>query len=278
VQSSSCDAGAVHADLGGRVATFRAVSVGSARARAVTAICATGVTKVFSAGGFLPGRPRHRVEALRGVDLAVEPGCIRGIIGANGSGKSTLLRILATLVLPTAGTVTVGELDVRREPLRVRRLLGFSTGEERSLYWRLTGRQNLEFYAALCDVREAAPRISEMLERLGLADSGDRPVSGYSQGMARRLALARALLHEPPIVLLDEPTRSLDPLGREAIHQAQLELWRERDTTVVMATHDLEEAAEVCDHVSVLNRGLMTAPLPAGDAGRLREALRTVTG
>lgn len=241
------------------------------------AIRVTGVTKVFTVGRLLPGRQRHRIHALRDVNLLVGPRQIHAIIGTNGSGKSTLLRILATLVLATQGVATIGGIDVVREPRRARRVLGFSTGEERSLYWRLTGRQNLEFYAALCGVRSPAARITQLLDSLGLGDSGGRPVSGYSQGMARRLALARALVHEPPVLLLDEPTRSLDPLGRDAIHQVLLRLRQERGTTILMATHDLEEAAELCDTVSVLHGGAMTGPFPAGDARRLKAALSATT-
>lgn len=242
------------------------------------AVRACGVTKVFAVGGLLPGRPRHRVEALSGVDLEVDRGRIHGLIGENGSGKSTLLRVLATLVLPTAGSASVGGVDVVRDPVGVRRMLGFSTGEERSLYWRLTGRQNLAFYADLHGVRAPQPRITEVLDRLGLRDSGDRPVSGYSQGMARRLALGRALLHEPPVLILDEPTRSLDPLGRETIHRLLTDLRRQGRTTVLIATHDLEEAADLCDEVSVLHRGVMTGPFPSRDAARLREELRVASG
>jgi ABC-2 type transport system ATP-binding protein len=238
------------------------------------AIDVRGVTKVFIITTLLPRPRRRRFEALRGVDLRVGRGEIHGIIGRNGSGKSTLLRILATLVLPTVGVATVGGIDAVAAPLQVRRVVGFSTGEERSLYWRLTGRQNMEFYAALCDLRSPAIRISEVLDSVGLRDSMDRRVSGYSQGMARRLALARALLHEPQILILDEPTRSLDPLGRDVIHRLLLDRRRERGTTILIATHDLDEAAAICDAVSVMDQGRMTGPLPADDARRLKGELR----
>src|SRR5947209_2061425 len=164
------------------------------------AIRLVDVGKRFIVRGALPGRPRAVVEALGGVSMSVATGAIHGLIGPNGSGKSTLLRILATIVLPTSGQAFVRGIDVVRGPLEARRRLGFSTGEERSLYWRLTGRQNLEFFSVLHHVDHAESRIEEILERLELSQAADRLVSSYSQGMARRLSLARAMLHRPSVL------------------------------------------------------------------------------
>jgi ABC-2 type transport system ATP-binding protein len=220
--------------------------------------------------------PGGAVDALRGVDLQVEPGAIHGLIGPNGSGKSTLLRILATLLLPSSGSATVDGLDVRSSDLGVRRVIGLSTGDDRSLYWRLTGRQNLEFYAGLYRLSTPARRISKLLTQFDLVGAADRPVGGYSQGMLHRLGLARAVLHQPKVLFLDEPTRSLDPLAREDFHAALLEMQSDDQITILMATHDLSEAAQLCSHVSVLRDGNIVDEVSSSDAADLISALRTV--
>jgi ABC-2 type transport system ATP-binding protein len=243
---------------------------------AVTAapvLVATNLVKSFRVRGWAPGRPKRQVQALRGVDLTIRRGSIHGIIGANGSGKSTFLRIVATLVLPDTGTVTVAGSDVVNDALAVRRLIGLSTGEERSLYWRLSPRQNLEFAAALNGISTPSAAIESVLETVRLADDADRPVSGFSQGMCRRLGLARALLHEPHLLLLDEPTRSLDPTATAHFHEVLREIQRDRGVTTVMSTHDLEEAATCCDEVSALRDGKISGQVSPASEGRPHRAL-----
>jgi ABC-2 type transport system ATP-binding protein len=232
------------------------------------------VSKRFTIRGLLPGRPKGRVQALDGIDLAVPPGSIHGLMGPNGSGKSTLLRILATLIQPSSGQAFVGDAEVGAAPMAVRARIGFSTGEERSLYWRLTGRQNLEFYAALYRVADPASRIAQTLQLVDLGQLADRPVATYSQGMMRRLGLARAILHQPPVLLLDEPTRSLDPGARDHFYQLLQRLCREQQTTVLFATHDVLEAAAICDRVSVLRSGRIVRELASSDPVALRDALK----
>jgi ABC-2 type transport system ATP-binding protein len=239
-------------------------------------ITVEGVHKRFAVRGWRPGRPTAPVDALRGVDLVVRRGSIHGIIGPNGSGKSTLLRVLATLIIPDAGRATVNGCDVVGDALAVRRHIGFSTGEERSVYWRLTARQNLEFAAALHDLPHAAARIDAVLGEVGLQDVADRPASGYSQGMARRLGLARAMLHQPSVLLLDEPTRSLDPVARDEFHAAALALRTSQGTTIVLTTHDLGEAASMCDDVSVLRAGEVIADVVPTSEEQLDHELRRV--
>lgn len=227
-------------------------------------IAARGLVKTF-----LPRRarraPRVGVPALQGLDLDVGAGTIHAIIGPNGSGKSTLLRVLATLVLPDSGTASVDGHDVVAEPLAVRRLIGLSTGDERSLYWRLTARQNLEFAAALYGLGTAEDAIESTLLVVGLERDADRPVSGFSQGMARRLGLARALLHQPPVLLLDEPTRSLDPAAADHFHQVLRRIQVEHGVTTILTTHDLREAAGCCDQVSALQAGRITGHVAPRD-------------
>ena len=203
---------------------------------------------------------------------------MHGLIGQNGSGKSTLLRILATLILPDAGAAIGRRFDAVSSPVEVRRRIGFSTGEERSVYWRITARQNLEFAAALHRLDPPEPRIAAALDHAHLTDDADRPVSGFSQGMARRLGLARALLHSPRILLLDEPTRSLDPVAREQFHDVLLGLRDRSGVTVLMATHDLSEASSICDQVSVLSAGRIVEHGAPGDADALEAALRRADG
>lgn len=239
----------------------------------IPALEAVDVRKRFVVRGWVPGRPRASVDALRGTSLTVAHRTIHGVIGPNGSGKSTLLRVLATLVIADSGQARVNGYDVHREERMVRRMIGFTTGEERSLYWRLTARQNLEFAATLYHLRKPAEVVSHALEVVGLADEANRPVSGFSQGMSRRLGLARAILHEPPVLLLDEPTRSLDPTARAEFQEVLKKLRVDKGVTTLMTTHDLGEAAELCDEVSVLLRGQFVDHLSSPDEPALAAAL-----
>jgi ABC-2 type transport system ATP-binding protein len=238
------------------------------------ALEAIDVRKRFVVRGWVPGRPKAAVEALRGATLSVDHGSIHGVIGPNGSGKSTLLRVLATLVIADGGRARVNGYDVHDDERMVRGQIGFTTGEERSLYWRLTARQNLEFAATLYRLRRPAEAVGHALEVVGLDADADRPVSGYSQGMSRRLGLARAILHQPPILLLDEPTRSLDPTARAEFQHVLMNLRRERGVTTLLTTHDLGEAATLCDAVSVLLHGRFVDHLGASDENRLAAVLR----
>jgi ABC-2 type transport system ATP-binding protein len=232
--------------------------VGSALGSGEPVVAAEGLAKSFMLRGWRPGRPKGAVLALAGVDLAVRRGSIHGVIGPNGSGKSTLLRILGTMVLPDGGSARIDGHDVVADPLAVRRRIGLSTGEERGTYWRLSARHNLEFMAALFGMGAASQEIDAMLELVGLEGEADRPVSGFSQGMARRLGLARAMLHRPPVLLLDEPTRSLDPAATEHFHHILQRVREHHGVTTILTTHDLGEAATVCDDVSAMHSGRIT--------------------
>jgi ABC-2 type transport system ATP-binding protein len=246
----------------------------STPAGAPAAVRVAGLEKRFAVPGWRPGRPKVVVDALRGIDLEVPTGSVHGVIGPNGSGKSTLLRVLATLIVADAGEAAVAGFDVVDDATAVRRCIGLSTGEERGVYWRLTARQNLEFAAALHRLDDVEDRVAVALADAGLAGAADRPVSGFSQGMARRLGLARAMLHGPSVLLLDEPTRSLDPVARDELHATVLER-RERDgVSVLLTTHDLAEAADVCDAVSIFDGGRVVGRMAGGDAGELDAELR----
>jgi ABC-2 type transport system ATP-binding protein len=216
------------------------------------------------------------VVALAGVDLDVHRGEIVALLGPNGAGKSTLLRILGTTVLPDAGSAEVLGVDVVADPLSARRRIGLMAGDERSLYWRLTGRQNLCFFAALQGMRrrQAAERAAQLLLAAGLEEAGDRRVLGYSSGMRARLLLARALLSDPPILLLDEPTRNLDPLAATGFRELATRLAGEPGTGILFATHDLHEAVAIATRVVIISRGQVVLDEPAGrmDAARLESA------
>ena len=154
-----------------------------------------------------------RVEALKGVSLAINQGEVFGLLGPNGAGKTTLIKILATLILPDNGYSSICDYDLCNQPHHVRRMIGLVSTSERSFYWRLTGRQNLSFFAMLCDLPNSSRknRIEELLAMVGLKEKADTPFMKYSTGQQQRLAIARALLADPRVLLMDEPTRSLDP-------------------------------------------------------------------
>jgi ABC-2 type transport system ATP-binding protein len=204
-----------------------------------------------------PFTPPERVHALRGVDLHVKTGEIFGLLGPNGAGKTTLLKILSCLVLPDAGRAELHGCDVRQEN-KVKFRLGLVHSDERSFYWRLSGRDNLRFFARLYDVpgKRIDSRIDELLRKVDLTEAAPRRFSDYSSGMKQRLAIARALLHDPPILLMDEPTRSLDPAASLSLRALIRDELKGRDgKTVLLATHNLREAEALCDRIAILVSG-----------------------
>jgi len=204
-----------------------------------------------------PFQRGEEIQALRGADLDVRTGEIFGLLGPNGAGKTTLLKILCCLVLPDEGRATVGGIDTEDEN-RVKPQIGLVQADERSFYWRLSARENLRFFARIYDVPSARieSRIDELLERLEMSEAADRPFSGYSSGMKQRIAIARALLHDPPILLMDEPTRSLDPAASRTFRTyVRDELNRREGKTILIATHDMREAEELADRVAIVVKG-----------------------
>jgi ABC-2 type transport system ATP-binding protein len=244
-----------------------------AAAAARPAIAIRGVHKRFTQPRPLAAVLRHpltreRIEVLRGVDLEVPAGALCGLLGPNGAGKTTLLRILAATVLPDRGRVHILGLDATRAPQRVHRAIGVVLGDERSFFWRLTARQNLRFFAALCDLPAAAARerIAELAGLLGLAGELDKPFRNLSTGWRHRLALARALLHDPPVLLMDEPTRGLDPGATARARRLIAErLVGRLGKTVLLATHDLAETRQLCDRLALLDGGRVLAQGPAAE-------------
>jgi ABC-2 type transport system ATP-binding protein len=202
------------------------------------------------------------VHAVQDVSCDVQPGEFFGLLGPNGAGKTTLFKMLATLTSPDEGTATVYGADVMREPRTVRRMVAPVAADERGLHWRLSALENLRLFATLYDLRGATmdERVHEVLSVVGLAGAERRVVGTYSSGMRQRLLIARALLIRPRVLLLDEPTRSLDPVSaRDFRNFLREEVVGPGKCTVVMATHSAEEALELCDRVAVLHKGRLLA-------------------
>jgi len=205
---------------------------------------------------------KEPVEALRDVSFEVDTGEIFGLIGRNGAGKTTLTKIVATLVQPTGGAVTVHGHDSVVDDEHVRRLIGLSTAEERSFYWRLTSEQNLMFFARLHGLsdRTAKERIKDLFARLELEEVARRRFGELSTGNKQRLAVARALLSNPPVLLLDEPTRSLDPLAAARMREMIRSLaQQDPPVTILFTSHNLAEVETLCARVAIISRGRIRA-------------------
>jgi ABC-2 type transport system ATP-binding protein len=211
--------------------------------------------------------------AVDRVSLRIERGELFGLLGQNGAGKTTLIKMLCTALLPSSGSATVAGYDVVRRARHVRERIGLISGEERSFYWRLTGRQNLEFFAALYHVPgpTARRRIDDLLRRVGLAEHADRQFRAYSSGMRQKLAIARGLLNAPQVLFMDEPTRSLDPISAQAMRRLVAEyIIGELECTVILATHSMAEAEELCSRVALIQTGRVIAQ---GTIAQLRNRL-----
>jgi ABC-type multidrug transport system ATPase subunit len=194
--------------------------------------------------------------ALAGIDLAVHPGEIHSLLGPNGAGKTTLLRTLAGLVQPTAGVVHVAGVDVSKGPRRLRGLVGLVPSSDRAAYQRISGVENLVFFARLHGMRKRAAfaRARAVLDDVGLADRGDDPVNSWSHGMQQRLSVARALLTEPPVLLVDEATHDLDPSAAATVREL-IAACAERGAAVLWATQRLDELRGFADEVTLMSGG-----------------------
>jgi ABC-2 type transport system ATP-binding protein len=198
--------------------------------------------------------------AVEEVSLKIRGGEIFGLLGPNGAGKTTTIRMLCTLLEPTSGTALVNGYDILKQPNLVRQSLGTVLGGERSIYWKLSARENLEYFAALYHIPPgtARRRISELLDRMELSDRADDPVEKYSSGMKQRVAISRALLSRPPVILLDEPTLGLDPQAARRLRQLVLEL-RNEGHTILLTTHYMEEADQLSDRIGIIDQGKIIA-------------------
>jgi len=236
------------------------------------------LTKTFMTPRGLSDLIRHRpgegvITPLNGVDLSVKQGEVFGILGPNGVGKTTLIKILCTLILPTNGEAYVNGYDIVKESGKVRESVGLVTTDERSFYWRLTGMQNLVFFASLHDIySDDARKIAEdLLDVVDLKDHADEQFLNYSAGMKQRMAIARGLLNDPAVIFMDEPTRSLDPGAAKNLRDfIKKEIVRDRGKTIFISTHNLEEAEHLCDKVAIIDDGKI---MVVGSPGELKTSL-----
>ncbi len=205
-------------------------------------------------------RKIKEVVAVDGISFSVRRGELFGVLGPNGAGKTTTVKMLTTLLIPTAGSAHVLGADVVSEADLIRARIGFIFGGERGLYWRLSGQDNLRYFASLYHVNpdDSRKRIPYLLDLVGLTDRGQEKVEGYSRGMKQRLHIARTLLHNPEVLFLDEPTMGLDPVGarelREVIRNLQAE-----EKTILLTTHYMFEADALCERIAVINHGKVVA-------------------
>jgi ABC-2 type transport system ATP-binding protein len=230
------------------------------------AIETINLTKTFKSktpneGGFLR-RKTVTVNAIDNLNLTVKKGELFGLLGPNGAGKTTLVKMLCTLLPPDSGTALINGFDIVKQQMQVKRSLGtlFSVGE-RGFFWRLNGYRNLEFFAAIYNVprKKRHERILEVMTLVGLENNTYQIFQKYSGGMKRKLALARTLLPDPPIIMLDEPTTGLDALSSRTIRDFVQRTVRETGKTVLYTTHYIEEAAQICTKIGILKQGKIVA-------------------
>ncbi len=219
------------------------------------AIAARGLKKTYAATKKAPAK-----EALKGIDLTIRAGSIFGLLGPNGAGKSTFINILSGLVNKTAGEVMVWGFDIDRNPRQARAAIGVVPQEITTDVF-FTPKESLEITAGLYGVPPAERRTMEILESLGLADKADAYVRQLSGGMKRRLLVAKAMVHAPPILILDEPTAGVDIELRKQLWEQVVDLHK-RGVTIVLTTHYLEEAQELCDEIAIINHGEVVACEP----------------
>ena len=232
-----------------------------------------GLKRTYQARIGVLRRKVKEVAALDGIDFSVAPGELFGLLGPNGAGKTTTVKVLTTVLTPTAGQARVLGYDVVREADKIRPRIGFVLGGERGLYWRLSGYDNLVYFANLYHVPPDVQkqRIPYLLDLVGLSGRGDERVQGYSRGMKQRLHVARALLHDPEVLFLDEPTLGLDPVGARELRQTIRNLQAEKKT-ILLTTHYMFEADMLCQRVAVINHGKIVAlDAPAGLKRHVRD-------
>lgn len=228
---------------------------------------------------FIPPLSLHRIlksglgrsgatRALDDISFSLESGGSLCVLGPNGAGKTTLLKIISTLVLPDKGSVVVGGHDVEKNDLAVRSMVGLASSDERSFYWRLTGRQNLEFFASLHGLsrKEARKKIDGLFGAFRV-NYEDKRFDSYSTGMKRKFELMRALIHDPALLLLDEPAKSLDMMSSRELMDLVKKMSKE-GKTVILATHDIAEAEELCDTFLILREGALCGYGTLEDLGK----------
>lgn len=224
------------------------------------AIEVSKLKRTFKASLGVLNRKMKTVIAVDGISFDIKKGELFGLLGPNGAGKTTTVKMLTTLLIPTSGSARIADMDIVRDAEKIRSHIGFIFGGERGLYWRLSGVDNLRYFASLyyVDPEVAKKRIEYLMELVGLEDRGKEKVEGYSRGMKQRLHIARALIHDPEILFLDEPTIGLDPVGAREMRQMVLNLQSEKKT-ILLTTHYMFEADALCQRIAVINHGKIIA-------------------
>lgn len=230
------------------------------KANAMNAIDVTNLRRVYKTSIGVLRRKTKNVVAVDDISFSVPQGELFGVLGPNGAGKTTTVKMLTTLLIPTAGNVKIMENDIVSDADKIRPRIGFIFGGERGLYWRLSGIDNLRYFATLyhLDPQETKKRIPYLLDLVGLSGRGDEKTEGYSRGMKQRLHVARALLHNPEVLFLDEPTIGLDPVGARELREVVRNLEAERKT-ILLTTHYMFEADILCKRIAVINHGKIIA-------------------
>ena len=226
----------------------------------MNAIEAKSLQKVFTTRQGFWRQKRKSTIAVQDVSFQIEKGELFGLLGPNGAGKTTTVKMLTTILLPTQGSGTILGYDLVKDTREIRQHIGFTFGGARGLYGRLTAKDNLRYFAELYALEPslAKTRINEMLEMVGLASRADDRVETFSSGMQQRLHLARALLHNPEVLFLDEPTVGIDPVGARELRQTVKEL-QQAGKTILLTTHYMAEAEELCDRIAIVNKGKIIA-------------------
>lgn len=196
-------------------------------------------------------------EVIKGIDIQIPKGQIVGLLGINGAGKTTTIRMLSTLLNPTSGHITIDGVDINLDEKTAKKKINVISGGERNLYWRLTGRENLEYFGSLYGIGrdELNNRIKECLTIVKLLDVADTPVEKYSKGMKQRLQIAKGLINNPDYILLDEPTLGLDIVIAKELRHYIFSLAKEFNKGILLTTHYLKEVEELCDYIYLLDNG-----------------------
>ncbi|MBN1786549.1 MAG: ATP-binding cassette domain-containing protein [Candidatus Methanofastidiosa archaeon] len=230
------------------------------------AIKTNDLTKIFLRRNSLMSRLKKKkkieVRAVDGIDLEVHERELFGLLGPNGAGKTSLIKLLSTLLLPDKGTASVNGWDIEKNSFEVRMSIGLTLSSERQLYWKLSAQENLEYFASLYLLRpsEIRQRVEDTLELLGIADQRDMLIENFSSGNRQKVALARALLNDPPILFLDEPTIGLDPSFSKGFRKLIKDrINKSESKTILLTTHYMDEADQLCNRIAFINEGRIVA-------------------
>jgi len=224
------------------------------------AIVVSDLRRIYRSSKGVFRKKQEIVEAVKGISFEVEFGELFGLVGPNGAGKTTTIKMLTTLLTPTSGAAKVLGFDVAKDVIDIRRRIGIIFGGERGLYYRVSGRENLRYFADLygVPVSKRDKRITDLLDLVGLSDRADTKVEGYSRGMKQRLHIAKGLINDPDVIFMDEPTIGLDPeAARET--RAMIKGLVEKGKTILLTTHYMFEADELCSRIAVISNGKIVA-------------------